>query len=371
MSRCRSTARVALAAVGVVAAVAAAGCGSSSSSSSGASTSGGGGGGGRKTIAWIQIGANNPFWTDENRGAAEAARRHGFTFKTLSGNNDAATQAAELKQLVNQHVDAVMLTALDINAMKPALAYAKAHGVPVLSLFSTSGDASASSGFDETRVGHDVGTYAVKMLKERYGKPQGEVAVLEGALGQTLNAQRSGGFTDVMKQYPGIQVVAKQPTDWLADKAQSAMQDWLVKYPELAMVYGLSDTITVPAINVAARAGRVCDMAKRSWKTNPKCVQFSSVDGDPIGITAIQKGQLGVTDLYAPIWAGYQFAMMGEKLASGQDVPDSMLTAYLVTPDNVACVAKMQGAMEKRMSSFPFEGTLQQIAAKYGCKPAS
>jgi ribose transport system substrate-binding protein len=340
----------------------AAGCGNSSSASGGSS----GGGGGQKTIAWIQIGANNPFWSDENKGAAEAARRNGFKFRALSGNNSADTQASELKQLVNQHVDAILLTALDIKAMAPALQYAKAHKVPVLSLYSTSDIANASSGFDETQVGHDVGTYAINMLKKRYGSPKGQVAVLQGALGQTLNAQRSGGFTDVMKQYPGIKVVAQQPTDWLADKASSTMQDWLVKYPSLSMVYGLSDTITVPAINVASRQNKVCGA-----KPSSNCIQFSSVDGDPIGITAIQKGQLGVTDLYAPIWAGYQFAMIGKKLADGQTVPSKMLTAYLVTPDNAGCVARMQDAMAKKIKTFPFDGTLDQVASKYGCKPAS
>lgn len=361
------TTRVALVTVlaAVLAAAFATGCGSSSSSGST------GGGGGKKTIAWIQIGANNPFWTDENHGAAEAARRNGFTFKTLSGNNNAATQAAEVKQLVNQKVSAILLTALDIKAMTPALEYAKAHHVPVLSLFSTTDQASASSGFNEYQVGHDVGTYAVKMLTERYGKPQGKVAVLQGALGQTLNAQRSGGFTDVMKQQPGVTVVAQQPTDWLADKASAAMQDWMVKYPDLSMVYGLSDTITVPAIKVASRGNRVCDMTQQSWKSNKQCIEFASVDGDPIGITALQKGQMGVTDLYAPIWAGYQFAMMGKALADGKTVPSKMLTAYLVTPDNADCVAKMQDQMTNKMQSFPFGGSLQQIAAKFGCKSAT
>jgi ABC-type sugar transport system substrate-binding protein len=355
-------ARITMLGIVALAVLAMAGCGSVGSSGSQ---------GGKKTIAWIQIGANNPFWADENTGAAEAARRNGFSFKALSGNNDPATQADEVKQLVNQHVSAILLTALDIHAMTPALLYAKAHHVPVASLYSTSNIANLNSGFNEYQVGHDVGTYAIKMLTQRYGEPQGDVAVLQGALGQTLNAQRSGGFTDVMHKYPNVKVVATQPTDWLADKASSTMQDWLVKYPNLPMVYGLSDTITVPAIQVAARANKVCNVLHKSWKQNPNCTEFSSVDGDPIGITAIQNGQLGVTDLYAPVWAGYQFAMMGEKLATGQNPPSRMLSAYLVTPQNVACIARMQNDMTNKIKSFPFDGSLQQIAATFGCKPAA
>jgi ribose transport system substrate-binding protein len=321
--------------------------------------------------AWIQIGANNPFWEDENRGAAEAARRYGFTFKAISGNNSVSDQANELEQLVNQHVSVILLTAIDISSMGPALQYAKAHGVPVVSLYSVSPYATVNSGFNEVQVGHDVGQYALGMLEKRYGKPEGTVAVLEGLLGQTLNAQRGGGFISVLDKYPGIHIVAKQPTDWLASNAANAMQDWLTKYPHLSLVYGLSDTITVPAINVAERVHRVCNLGAQSWKSNPSCILFASVDGDPIGITAIQQGQLGVTDLYAPIWAGYQFAVMGYKVATHQQLPKNpVLRAYLVTQQNVACVAHMQDQMGSDIEHFPFNGTLQQIAQKFGCKPA-
>ena len=55
-----------------------------------------------------------------------------------------------------------------------------------------------------------------------------------------------------MAKQPGVQVVDVQPTGWTADKASSIMQDWPVKYSDLT-VYALSDTLAVPAMNVAER----------------------------------------------------------------------------------------------------------------------
>jgi ABC-type sugar transport system substrate-binding protein len=325
-----------------------------------------------KTIAWIQIAANNPFFTAENVGAAAAAKKAGFTFRTVSGNDSAATQSQEVEQLTNEHVSAILITAIDPASMTASFRYAKEHGVPVISLYSTSSLAAMSAGFDEVAVGQTMAAFSANLLKERYGSVKGQVAVLGLSLGQTLEKYRIGGFVNYMKKYPGVKVVAQEPTNSEADQAQSLMQDWLTRFPDLSLVYGGSDTITVPAITVAQRSNKVCDVTTESWKKNPSCILFSSVDGDPIGITAIEHGTLAGTDLYAPYWAGYQFAMIGYNLAAKKiKAQTTVLQALPVDRTNVSCIAKMQNAMAAHPNTFNFNGTLAQIAARYNCKAVS
>src|SRR3954470_431908 len=103
----------------------------------------------KPTIVWLEQGANNPYWDAQHKAAAEAARRLGFTYKTVSGNNSPSDQAAVMKQLVDQKVDLIMLNAIDPKAMQPSLAYAKQHGVKVLNLYGIEKNASASVTFDE------------------------------------------------------------------------------------------------------------------------------------------------------------------------------------------------------------------------------
>ena len=322
----------------------------------------------KPTIALIQIGANNPFWTAENVAADAAANEHGFTMKILSGNNSVSTQSSEIEQLANEHVSAIIICAIDPASMHTAFAYAKARGVPVISIYSSSKQATMSAGFDEERVGHDMAVFSLKLLEERYGSAKGTVAVLGLSLGQTLETYRIGGFVSTLAQYPNIHVVSEQPTNSLAATAQSLMEDWLTRYPSLSLIYGGSDTVTVPAITIAQRDHRVCDVATKSWKSNPHCIIYTSVDGDPIGIAAIRAGTLAGTDLYAPYWAGYQFAMMGYDLATHKISPRTMvLQALPVDGTNVSCINKMQTAMANHLSTFNFNGTLVQIAKRYGC----
>jgi ABC-type sugar transport system substrate-binding protein len=195
---------------------------------------------GKLKIVWLEQGANNPYWDAQHRAAAEAARRLKFQYKTVSGNNSASDQASIMKQQVDQGVDLIMLNAIDPKAMAPALAYAKQKGVKVLNLYGVEPKATASVTFDEIRTGRVDAKYGLTLLKKRYGSAKGKVAVLMGIIGQPASDLRAKGFVDYMKK-SGIDIVAQQPTGWQADKASAAMQDWLVKYPDLSMVYALSD----------------------------------------------------------------------------------------------------------------------------------
>jgi ABC-type sugar transport system substrate-binding protein len=307
------------------------------------------------TIAFIQIGISaNPFWADQARGATEAGRRLGITVRNISGNQKISDQVQRMNEAIDQHVDAIEIVPLDPKSIEPALKRAQKAHIPVLVLYSVAPNATMISGFDDYNSGKIVGNYVSQVLKQKYGSVKGKVAVLRGALGQTLDSLRTNGFVNVLKQSPNIQVVSEQPTDWTADKAVSIMQDWLAKYPDLTVVYGLSDTITVPALDVALR--------------NPagKNILFASIDGDPIGLTAIKNHQMLATALYGPIYAGYRFTEMAYNLAKHHAMPHTRyLKSALVTQTNINAAVRMENAMSNQIHTFNFDQSLASALQKY------
>jgi ABC-type sugar transport system substrate-binding protein len=317
----------------------------------------------KPTIAFIQIGiSQNPFWADQARGAAEAGRRLGVHVLNLSGETKLSTQIARLNDAINRHVDAIMIIPIDPKAIVPALNRAARAHIPTLVLYSVDRQATMLSGFDEYHSGHIVGVYAAQVLKQKFGSVKGQIAVLRGILGQTLDTPRTRGFTDVLTKYSGVKVVAEEQTEWLADKATAIMQDWLVKYPNLTMVYGLSDTIVVPAINVAQRS------------PTGRNILFAGIDGDPIGIQAIQQGKMIATALYGPIYAGFHFAEMAYNMlkryrAGRMHQGTSLLHSALVTKANVAAAVRASNLMSSRIHTFNFNRTLASILAL--CQSAS
>ena len=187
----------------------------------------------KPVIGLIQIDLSNPFHLGEVDGAKEAARRNGFELVVTSGEGDVTKQIQAMENLINQGVDAISINFIDFAAFGPTMAKAAAANIPVICLHSKIEGCAATLGFDERYTGKIVGEYAAELLKARYnGEVKGEVANLQGLLGQGLNTDRSGGFTDVMAQYPGVKVVAQEPTSWDPTKAVSITENWMTAYPE-------------------------------------------------------------------------------------------------------------------------------------------
>ena len=244
----------------------------------------------------------------------------------------------------------------------------------MLSLYSVIPKATASVLFNEQRSGQLAAQEAASFLKQRYGKLTGTVAVLGGQQGQPTSNDRADGFTNYVKaKMPGVKVVAVQYTSWQASEASSAMQDWLTKYPNLSMVYGSSDTLSVPAADVAQRENRLCiNKPGKNWTTSSSCVIFVSVDG--FFLNDDVNGTLFSDEMYSPQWTGYVMLEDAAKIVKHESYQKTdLLDSMLVTSVNASCALRMQNAMANHTSTFDFASgpTLQDVASHYGCKLVS
>lgn len=310
---------------------------------------------GQLQIGLVQIDLSHPFHLGEVEGAKEAARRHGFELLVTSGEGDVNKQIQAFENLINQGVDAIAVNFIDIDAFGPALERASQAGIPVVGLHSSNQNLVTMVGFDEWYTGRQVGEYAVSILMDHEDWDSGvEVANLQGLLGQGLNQARSGGFVEIMEKYPdNIDVVALEPTGWQPERAVSIMENWLVAYPELDLVYGNSDGLTVPAAETALAAGR-------------SDIIFVSVDGSDFALEAVKAGTLASTFLYAPEYAGYWKAWIPFRAAMGEELPDEMLIkGTLVNGDNVDAILELARDQKDNMSDFPFETPLPEIIGQY------
>lgn len=308
----------------------------------------------KPTIGLIQIDLSNPFHLGEVEGAKEAARRAGFDLVVTSGEGDVTKQIQAMENLINQGVDAISINFIDAAAFGPTMAKAAAAKIPVICLHSKIEGCAATLGFDERYTGRIVGEYAAELLKARHGEVKGEVANLQGLLGQGLNTDRSGGFTDVMAQYPGVKVVAQEPTGWDPTKAVSITENWMTAYPNLDLIYGNSDSLTVPAAGVVGRSGKQDQ------------VMLVSVDGTEPGLNAVKDGTMKSTVLLAPQYSGFWKAYFPFLVATKKDDrTEVLIKGVLVTKDNVDKALKLASDQVAAMQTFPFEKPLADIVASY------
>jgi ABC-type sugar transport system substrate-binding protein len=305
-------------------------------------------------IGLVQIDLSNPFHLGEVDGAKEAARRAGFELIVTSGEGDVNKQIQAVENLINQGVDAISVNFIDAGAFGPTMAKAKAAGIPIVCLHSKIEGCAGTLGFDERYTGKIVGEYSVELLKAKYGDVKGKVANLQGLLGQGLNTDRSGGFTDVMAEYPGVEVVAQEPTSWDPTKAVSITENWMTAYPDLDLIYGNSDSLTVPASTVVDRAGKKDQ------------IMLVSVDGTQPGLEAVRDSVMKSTVLLAPQYSGFWKAYFPYLVATKKnDTTDFLIQGVLVTGDNVAQAIQLAGDQVNKMQDFPFEKPLKDIVDTY------
>lgn len=306
-------------------------------------------------IGLVQIDRSHPFHLGEEAGATEAARRYGFDLRITSGEGDVNKQIEAFENLINEGVDAIAVNFIDVNAFGPAMQKAKDAGIPVVCLHSQTEGCATVLGFDEWATGRSVGEYSAEILKEQPCWPDCQAANLQGLLGQGLNEARSGGWSEVVEA-AGVEVVSQEPTDWQPEKAVAAMENWLVAYPDLNLVYGNSDGLTVPAAETARAAGA-------------EDILFVSVDGSDFALEAIQNGLLQSTFLYAPEYSGFWKAWVPYQIAMGESVdPEILIKGVLVNAENVDPILALAKDQKEDIENFQFELTLPELIDIYMSK---
>jgi ABC-type sugar transport system substrate-binding protein len=316
------------------------------------------------TVGLVQIDLSNPFHLGEVEGAKEAARRMGFELKVTSGEGDVNKQIQAVENLINQKVDVISVNMIDAKAFGPTLQKAKAAGIPVVCLHSFVDGCTLMLGFDELNTGRIDGDAAVKLLTERYGSAKGEVANLQGLLGQGLNEQRTGGFIEVVTKNPTIKVDAKEPTNWDPKKAADVCETWLTAYPNLDLVYGNSDSLTVPCANVLQRAGKLNTGAPKD-----PGIMIVSVDGTESGLKGVKDGLLKTTVMLAPQYSGFWKAWIPYRVAKGEQLGQEVLIkGVLIDKNNVDPAILLAKDQVDKIQTFPFDKPLPDIVAQYMSK---
>jgi ribose transport system substrate-binding protein len=191
-------------------AVVAAGCGGDDDG--GGSTAGGGGE--KKTF---KIGVSNTLvgngWREEMICSVKAqALASGQVSEVLvhNVNGDASAQIAGIRNLISSGANAIIINPADREALNPVIKEADARGIKVVAVDQA---VSAPEAYvvtnDQVAYGKLGAEYLAKALN---GK--GNIVEMRGISGVPADDDRHEGFTQVIKENPGMKVVKETFTDW-------------------------------------------------------------------------------------------------------------------------------------------------------------
>ena len=279
-------------------------------------------------VAVVPPAFTSPFHVSIKEGATSAAEKLGWQADVVAveSENDFAGQVAVVEQELQKGVAALAVNPIDAKAIVTAVKKANERNIPI---FMENTITPVDQGRVEEYIGYDQWSGAVKLAKYTCtllgGK--GNVYILMGIPGFHTNRRTQGYEWGLQQNCPGVQVVGKQSADWDRTRAVNVATAALQQNPGIDLFYGNSDEMAIGACIAAKKMGRVVN--KDVW-----CI---SIDGNPVTLDLIEKGDMTATLGVYPRRIGATVIQQMAKLLNGEKIPYILETpSIIVVSQNVA-----------------------------------
>ncbi len=235
----------------------------------------------------------------------------GYEVVTLNADNKTDLQQSQMNDTILQKPAAIVLAAVDFNALAPSIEKARAAGIPVMifdrQITSTPSDLTSVAGTIE--IGQVAAGEIQRLLKEKNGAVKGKILQVLGdpADPYTLDIQK--GFEDMMKEFPDAQIITLPAMQWEASNAGTIVSDQMVANPDIDLIFLHAAHLSVAAVAALEAKGK-----------KPGDVMMISSNGAPVGLDLIRKGWLNV-EVEQPLYAqAAALAMFADKVVNKQEI---------------------------------------------------
>ncbi len=163
-----------------------------------------------------------------------------------------ATQIQQMRQLVDQGVDAIIVCCSNPTALNQTVKYAYERGVPTFSLtgYLTS-EYAVNSSVNYQLAGFEIGKW---MANELGGK--GNVLVVEGIPGTSASDSQDRGVKAGLATAKNIKIVGSIAGMWTDQVAQGEVQRWLSTYPGKLDGVVVQSAAEMGVLRALAQSGR-------------------------------------------------------------------------------------------------------------------
>jgi ribose transport system substrate-binding protein len=251
------------------------------------------------------------FQTESVSAIEKFLRDVGYEPVTLNADNKTDLQQSQMNDVINLKPKAIVLAAVDFNALKPSIEKARAAGIPVMifdrQITATPSDFTSVAGTVE--IGYVAAGEIQRLLKEKNGDVKGKILQVLGdpADPYTLDIQK--GFEEKMKEFSGAQIISLPAMQWEASNAGTIVADQIVANPDIDLIFVHAAHLAVAAVASLEAKGK-----------KPGDVLLVSSNGAPVGLDLIRKGWEQV-EVEQPLYAqAAAIAMFADKVVNKQEI---------------------------------------------------
>ena len=259
----------------------------------------------------------NPFRIAETQSIRDEAAKIGIpTDKLLVTNaqSDLNKQISDIKSLLAQGAQLLIVAPLNSDGLQPALDAAKDKKVPVVTIdrLVTSKACTDYLTFIGSNFVEQGKRAADAMIKATGGT--GKVAILLGSSGNNVTTDRTKGFKDELATSSGLSVVVEQTGEFERAKGQSVMEQLIQSHPEITAVYAENDEMGIGAVNALKAAG----------KSPGKDVKIVSIDGTKNAVQLVADGSYNAVIESNPRFGPLAFKTL-QDFEAGTGIPASIV----------------------------------------------
>jgi len=268
-------------------------------------------------ITQNNVGVDSYQTTYEQAFIAAAEANDNVEAVVLDAGGDVARQIAQIQDLIQQQVDAIIIWPTNGQAVVPAVRQAHSAGIPVI--VTNSNIAEAGFEFMASFSGPNniqQGASSAELMCEALDG-DGNIVQISGQPGYTTAIERQEGFEDRLAEAcPGVTIMETQPGDWNREKSQRVMESFLVKYDNIDGVYSGDDNMGVGALNAAKAADR-------------EGIAFIGATNFSVGYEAMERGEYYGSIYQSPVDDAEAALQTAIDILDGKDVP---FLNYFETP---------------------------------------
>ena len=144
----------------------------------------------------------------------------GYEVISLDAQNRSDLQLNQVDDVINLTPSAVILAAVDFDAIKPGIEKLRGAGIPVMifdrQITSTPSDLTSVAGTVE--IGHIAGDEAVRLLTEKHGSAKGKVLQILGDPGDPYTLDIQKGFEEKIAAHPEVTIISQAAMQWAANE---------------------------------------------------------------------------------------------------------------------------------------------------------
>jgi ABC-type sugar transport system substrate-binding protein len=251
---------------------------------------------------------------------AEATQR-GFKVLEAVADGDANRQFEQVKNFITRKVDGIILVPKDAKTCIPMIRAANTAGIPIV-LFNRPADKSDTRSVavvaDNVALTQATVNYLVAEAKKS-GKKH-KAMVLLGDLGDINAIGRRDGFDAAIKEAGDtVEVVARIPTEWNQEKAQSGVVNALQAHPDISFIFTSSDFLFPGIVSALKGAGKYHKVGE------PGHVILGGFDGDATAWQMLSDRYLDATGVQDVYFEARQSVQAIEDLRAGKPLPEIIL----------------------------------------------